>query len=354
MFSLICEPISLSCGHSYCRLCLIQSLARSKKQCPVCRAVCHLNVETAPENIMIKNLALKLNPDTYNLRAAESAQALADHKESYYPMFFYMECLFPGTRLKLHLFEPRYKLMMQRVVNASRTFAYAPYSEHNCREGALVLIFHLEECEFLPDGRCLIDGKIKSRAKVTSHHVEEGTQHLHYCNAIIFQDEPISDGEKEKVQEFLNIGRFLSSQLLESASPDGFSLRSKIEHKYGPIPSNDELFSLWLTAIVPLPENQKVALLSTTNTLQRLEVAVGSMIHLMQHVDSGSGPRLNFMSSNVNMSEYNGDDDSEEEDDDDDDDDVDVFNEDDDDDDNYDENDDRLPILVSIDSSEED
>lgn len=40
-FSLICEPISLSCGHSYCRLCIVQSLTRSKKQCPTCNNIIH-------------------------------------------------------------------------------------------------------------------------------------------------------------------------------------------------------------------------------------------------------------------------------------------------------------------------
>ena len=287
-FSLVCEPISLGCGHTYCRLCIYSALSRSKKQCPSCRAVCHLNVETAPENIMIKNLALKLNPDLYKKRAEESAAELAEHKDSNYPVFFYMECLFPGTRLQLHLFEPRYKLMMQRIVNASRTFAYAPYPEQQCREGNIVLIFHLEECEFLPDGRCLIDGKIKSRAKIVNHFVEDGTQRLHYCNAVIFNDEPVNESDKDKVQEFITIGRFLANQLLESASPDGFTLRQKIEHKYGPAPaSNDELFSLWLTAICPLPDIQKKALLSSTSTLNRLETSVGVMINLMQHVNIG-------------------------------------------------------------------
>ncbi|CAN0440115.1 unnamed protein product [Ectocarpus fasciculatus] len=29
--------------------------------------------------------------------------------------------MFPGETLQLHLFEPRYKLMMKRVVNTSRS-----------------------------------------------------------------------------------------------------------------------------------------------------------------------------------------------------------------------------------------
>lgn len=30
--------------------------------------------------------------------------------------------IFPGETLRLHLFEPRYKLMMQRIVNSTRRY----------------------------------------------------------------------------------------------------------------------------------------------------------------------------------------------------------------------------------------
>ena len=45
--SMICEPISISCGHSFCRTCLVKSLRRHKKKCPSCRAICHVMAETA-------------------------------------------------------------------------------------------------------------------------------------------------------------------------------------------------------------------------------------------------------------------------------------------------------------------
>jgi len=312
-FQLICEPISVSCGHTFCRLCLIQALSRCKKQCPSCRTVCHLNAETAPENKMIKNIALKLNPEIYKIREIEAQECLKEHKNSNYPIFFYMECLFPGSKLQLHLFEPRYKLMMQRIVNASRCFAYAPFHESSCREGSIVLIFHLEDCEFLPDGRCLIKGTIKNRAKVITHHIEDGTQRLHYCNAIIFNDETINDNDKDKVQEFLNIGKFLSTQLLDSTTNSvGINLRSKIENKFGVCPiNNPELFSLWLTAIGPLPENQKFSLLCSTNTLQRLEIAVGVMVTLMQQISVE--PTSGLFNHNSNEEGDNDDDDDDEE-----------------------------------------
>jgi Lon protease-like protein len=59
--------------------------------------------------------------------------------------------LFPQGNLSLHLFEPRYKLMMQRIVNTSRTFAYVPNLDtYDTQVGDVALRANLKEVEFLP------------------------------------------------------------------------------------------------------------------------------------------------------------------------------------------------------------
>lgn len=109
--SLLCEPISIACGHTFCRVCLVESLRRHKKSCPSCRAVCHVAAENAAENIIIKNLAILFDPDTYETRLQE----VRLEKESWtalYPIFYYNSVMFPGSSLSLHLFEPRYRQMV--------------------------------------------------------------------------------------------------------------------------------------------------------------------------------------------------------------------------------------------------
>jgi hypothetical protein len=61
------------------------------------------------QNIMLKNLALTLNPDLYAQRLLETAAEKASWN-MVLPVFFYNEVLFPGQILNLHLFEPRYKV----------------------------------------------------------------------------------------------------------------------------------------------------------------------------------------------------------------------------------------------------
>jgi hypothetical protein len=96
--SLICQPLSISCGHSFCRVCLVRSLRRSKKKCPQCRAVCHITAEIAEENIMIKTLATNFNPTEYASRLLES-EAEKKSWSALLPIFYYNETLFPGIHI---------------------------------------------------------------------------------------------------------------------------------------------------------------------------------------------------------------------------------------------------------------
>ena len=147
---LICEPISIACGHSFCRVCLVKSLRRHRKRCPTCREVCHISPENAPENVMIKSLALALDPDAYLARMEEVKLEKASWTTQY-PIFYYNSPIFPGNILSLHLFEPRYKLMMQRVVSTTNAFAYVPnFTNYYANIGDIALVAKMKEVDFLP------------------------------------------------------------------------------------------------------------------------------------------------------------------------------------------------------------
>ena len=109
-----------------------------------------MSAENAAENVMLKALALALDADTYRARQEEGRL----EKESWtaqYPIFYYNSPIFPGNVLSLHLFEPRYKLMMQRVVSTTNAFAYVPnFTNYNANIGDIALVAKMKEVEFLP------------------------------------------------------------------------------------------------------------------------------------------------------------------------------------------------------------
>lgn len=167
---LICEPISIGCGHTFCRVCLARSLRRHKKLCPTCRQVCHVAAETAPENIIIKSIAMLLDPLGYSARLVENEMEKANWS-AVYPIFYYNATIFPGNKLNLMLFEPRYKLMMQRIVHTTRSFAYVPNFVSYCASvGDVALVVQLRDVEFLADGRSYVDAVITGRHSVVDHY----------------------------------------------------------------------------------------------------------------------------------------------------------------------------------------
>lgn len=274
--STICEPISIACGHSFCRVCLVKSLRRSKKKCPSCRSVCHVMAEDAPENLMLKELAMTLNRDAYAMRLAECEAEKASWS-TLLPIFYYNDCLFPGSRLSLHLFEPRYRVMMQRVVNTSRSFAYVPnFTDYRANIGDPALVAQLEEVEFMADGRCILEAKLTSRHIIVDHYIEEGTQGLHFCRLQKLEDDSMVDDpvKLNRCVELMQVSRLLTDALIEGP------MRARIEQRYGAPPTSPEPFSLWLCQIAPLRDSDKMRLLKSTDTLLRLEAAGDALKNL--------------------------------------------------------------------------
>lgn len=115
---LLCEAVTTPCGHTMCRLCLVRALQRQHK-CPACRAVCVISAEDHPETLALTRLARKCFPGLYEQRLEETRQE-REAMRLCLPIFFYNVPMFPGSALSLHLFEPRYRLMMQRIVNSTR------------------------------------------------------------------------------------------------------------------------------------------------------------------------------------------------------------------------------------------
>lgn len=265
--NLVCEPISISCGHTFCRVCLVASLRRHKKQCPACRAVCHVSAEEANENNVIKQICQHLYPQRYEQRLVEGEGARAVW-QSYLPIFYYDSAVFPGSSISLHLFEPRYKLMMHRIVNTSRRFAYVPNFSSTV-VGEVALVAELKEVEFLDDGRVLLDAKLTSRSTVVDSYIEESTQGLHYGSLKQLKDEPVAEELQSELELLLRQGRALVSELR------GFSFWRMLEQAHGEEPRCTELFSLWLVSITKtMKTSDKMTLLRSTNTVERLSIVV--------------------------------------------------------------------------------
>lgn len=75
--------------------------------------------EDQPQNVMIAQIAKAMFPELLERRLRETEAEKAKF-ELCLPAFFYNVPVFPGQSLCLHFFEPRYKLMMRRIIDTSR------------------------------------------------------------------------------------------------------------------------------------------------------------------------------------------------------------------------------------------
>mmetsp|Transcript_31639 Transcript_31639/g.84605 ORF Transcript_31639/g.84605 Transcript_31639/m.84605 type:complete len:318 (-) Transcript_31639:260-1213(-) len=269
---LLCEPLTTPCGHSFCRPCLVNTLRKSRKKCPTCRAVCHMEPETQCESIVLASIVKSCFPDQYSVRLADVEREKSSWS-TILPIFFYNDTLFPYSCLALHLFEERYKVMIRRIVEASRKFCYLPnFANYEASVGDVGVVAEITDVEFMANGRANLQAKCKDRIKIVEQWEEDGTQGLRWCKVQLVVDEPPSDPSalqtctrtcKDAYESFIDY--------------HGETLRAQIEATYGKQPEDPEKFSFWISSILPIPYEDKQALLETSNTEERLSFCMQIM-----------------------------------------------------------------------------
>lgn len=100
--------------------------------------------------------------------------------------------LFPGTRLPLHLFEPRYRQMIADVRDGDRRFAIITsmpgVAERDLPAGRIGCVAEVAELEIMPDGRANIVVVGRERFAL-SGFVEHEAQY-HIATGTVIVDEP--------------------------------------------------------------------------------------------------------------------------------------------------------------------
>ncbi|KAK0716491.1 PUA-like domain-containing protein [Apiosordaria backusii] len=200
-FELFYEPVTTPCGHTYCRPCL-QTITGISEDCfcPVCRQPLTLHctpfLSPYPGNRVLSKLILLLWPDEIEARK-ETQPPPPPIAEI--PVFVCATAL-PSMTMQLHVFEPRYRLMMQRALEGNREFGMAMYDRNQqAREIGTVLriVHHL----ILPNGNYFISAVGTRRFKILERRVVD-----EYLMAKIepFGDISIAEEEALEARETAN------------------------------------------------------------------------------------------------------------------------------------------------------
>ncbi|XP_062855541.1 LON peptidase N-terminal domain and ring finger 1, like [Trichomycterus rosablanca] len=269
------DPVTAPCGHSFCKNCLQRSLDHSP-QCPLCKESLKLYLASRKYSItrvlddIIKRYLAKEHAVRRKVHNDE-AKELSDLENSV-PVFV-CTMAYPTVPCPLHVFEPRYRLMMRRCIETeTRQFGMCisdpqkGFADFGC-------MLHIRSVHFLPDGRSVVDTVGGKRFRILTRGMRDG-----YCIANIeyLQDQKVEGEEQQELQD-------LYDEVYEQASVWFHSLenrfRNQILQHFGAMPEkendiqwnpNGPACCWWLLAVLPVDPRYQLSLLSMITLKQRL------------------------------------------------------------------------------------
>ncbi|XP_078086793.1 LON peptidase N-terminal domain and RING finger protein 1-like [Mustelus asterias] len=284
---LLFEPVTTHCGHTFCKKCVERCLDY-RPCCPLCKE--DLKKFLQQRQYRVTHLLDTLITTYFSTEFAERKRlnemeiAELSNLTNNIPIFV-CTMAFPGISCPLHIFEPRYRLMMRRCLETgTKTFGMCVY-DHGKIFADYGCMLKIEGSENLPDGRCLVSTVGGRRFKVLRRSRRDGynTADVEYLQ------------DKHVVGEQLSELRHFHSRVNEKAQNwfDHLSsaLQGQIRIQYGPVPEQEEdvqalpdgpRWCWWLLAVLPMDPALQMMVFSSVSLHDRL-------IHLQRMLDYLAG-----------------------------------------------------------------
>lgn len=177
-YKLFYQPVTTPCGHTFCKRCL-RNAAVVSQACPYCRRTLHVTDGSGLSvNTVLRDVLTALYPNDYCARRTEDGdfspgdsdhQSLDDINEIGetnrdnrnngtfgLALFPISAVVFPGQSFPMHIFELRYRLLLQRVLQTDSKFGII-FSPPNGAMETIGCIVKITNVVTLRDGRFIID-----------------------------------------------------------------------------------------------------------------------------------------------------------------------------------------------------
>ena len=297
-YALILDPLTTNCGHTFCRKCVARILDHSNL-CPICRRTLLVRpgAINEPSNQRLSALLTHLCPDLIAARLESvSLEEQAATGDTRVPLFV-CTMAYPGMPMFLHIFEPRYRLMIRRAMESGdRKFGMMMYNSRGEPQGDLGQVqfkeygtlLQIQNLEMMPDGRSLIETVGISRFRVRSWDMLDG---YIVGNIERLDDVPLAEEEQVEATETTNapasptdlaaqIDQMSTVQLLRVGTDFITRMRAasapwlheRVIGTYGQPPEDPALFPFWFASILPIAEEEKYRLIPTTSVRDRLKI----------------------------------------------------------------------------------
>lgn len=208
------------------------------------------------------------------------------------PMFVTNALVFPKMPCFLHIFEPKYRLMIRRCMQSrQRQFGMVLSRGNSYQDYGTML--EIRSAEFLADGRSLVETIGTYKFKVIDKGLKDG-----YDVGRVERIDDISPEEEERIEreelrraeihnisnplnnnsireyttsELIGISRDFIETLRNGNSP---WLLQRLNSVYGDMPDDPSDFSYWVASVIPIDEVEKYRLLELRSVRDRLKLIV--------------------------------------------------------------------------------
>ncbi|NWX08746.1 LONF1 protein, partial [Caloenas nicobarica] len=268
------EPVTTPCGHTFCKECLERCLDH-RPNCPLCKQSLreYLKAGSYSPTVLLQDIMLATFPaqlaQRRDLHRAEMAELSNLTKNI--PIFV-CTMSFPGIACPLHVFEPRYRLMIRRCQETgTRRFGMCVY-ENGKSFADYGCMLEIRQIELLADGRSLVDTIGRRRFRVLSRGHRDGynTADIEYL-----EDKKVAGEELRELQSLHESTYCLAQRFCEHG--DLASRHVLMQH--GRLPEKEEdiqalpdgpMWCWWLISILPLDPSYQLNLFSSTSLRARL------------------------------------------------------------------------------------
>jgi len=278
------KPITTPCGHTFCKTCLDRVLDHNTN-CPMCKSATLKSYlserrDTMPSEFIEVQMKLHL-PNEYSERMKiheTEMQQLSGKGESttsgQVPIFV-CTMSFPSIPCPLHVFEPRYRLMIRRCMEVgTREFGMCCHVGNNQPFADFGTMLEVRDIQFFPDGRSIVDTMGGRRFKVVERGIMDG---YNTAKVEFLEDERVPE---DQVQELIKVHDETLEQTKNWFEGSSDFVKKGIVDHYGNLPEteadfwtmpNGPTWLWWVLNTLPIDPPLKLLLLSKTSLKERLD-----------------------------------------------------------------------------------
>ncbi|XP_036404912.1 LON peptidase N-terminal domain and RING finger protein 1 [Megalops cyprinoides] len=269
------EPVTTPCGHTFCKSCIERSLDHNLR-CPLCKQPLHEYLKNRKYNltVLLQEIMSRLFPQQLEERKQVHEAEIAELSNLTKDIpIFVCTVAYPGVSCPLHIFEPRYRLMMRRCMETgTKKFGMCTYEPGKgfADYGCMLEILGLD---LLPDGRSYVDTVGGSRFRVLKRSQRDG---YHTADIEYLEDQKVEGAELEVLQRLHDS---VYQQAREWYHRLNGRIQDQISRQYGPMPDveNDiqastdgPVWCWWLLSVLQLDPAYQTTVLSLTSLKDRL------------------------------------------------------------------------------------